>query len=178
MLRSKPGGAYKDAVRYVLRVLSRRWRVLNDEVRTLDAMIASYVLATAPELLERPGIGPEVASTLLVAAGDNPERMKSEASFAAMCGASPVDASSGRQRRHRLNRAGNRDANRALWVIAFTRMRCDERTINYTARRRQQGLTRREILRCLKRYIAREIFALLRLQGSLLNKIEQMTLDT
>ncbi len=116
---SKLGGAYKDAVRYVLRTLARRWQVLNNEVRALDAMIASYMLATAPALLERIGIGPEVASALLVAAGDNPERMKSEASFAAMCGASPVDASSGRQRHHRLNRAGNRDANRALWGIAF-----------------------------------------------------------
>lgn len=161
----KPGRPLRDAVRYALRSLARRWRALDDEVRALDAMIASYVLATVPSLLERPGIGPEVASTLLVAAGDNPERMKSEASFAAMCGVSPVDASSGRQRRHRLNRSGNRDANRALWVIAFTRMRCDERTIAYAARRRSEGLTRTEILRCLKRYIAREVFALLRLQG-------------
>lgn len=162
----KPGGPVKDAVRHVLRTLARRWRSLNDEVRTLDAMIASYVLATAPSLLERRGIGPEVASALLVAAGDNPERMKSEASFAAMCGVSPVDASSGRQRRHRLNRSGNRDANRALWVIAFTRMRCDERTIAYAARRRSEGLTRKEVLRCLKRYIAREVFGLLRLPAS------------
>ena len=157
-----PNASVKDAARYVLRTLARRWRVLNEEISNLDTLISSYVSATAPAMLERIGIGPEVASALLVVAGDNPARMKSEASFAAMCGVSPVDASSGRQRRHRLNRSGNRDANRALWVIAFTRMRCDERTKRYAERRRSQGMTRKEILRCLKRYIAREVFAILR----------------
>ena len=160
----KPGSPMTSVVRYVLRGLARRWRTLNDEVRALDTAILSYVRTTAPQMLERTGMGPEVASTLLVAAGDNPERMKTEASFAALCGVSPVDASSGRQRRHRLNRSGNRDANRALWVIAFTRMRCDARTIAYANRRRMEGLTRTELLRCLKRYIAREIFTLLRSQ--------------
>ena len=130
-------------------------------------MVAAYVQAVAPQLLERRGIGPEVASALLVAVGDNPERMGSEASFAALCGVSPVDASSGRQHRHRLNRSGNREANRALWVIAFTRIRCDDRTRAYAQRRqRQHGLTRAEILRCLKRYSAREVFALLRAPAS------------
>jgi transposase len=108
------------------------------------------------------GIGIDVAGALLVAAGDNPERLRREASFAALCGVSPVDASSGRQRRHRLNRGGNRDANRALWVIAFVRMRADPRTREYVDRRIQQGLSKPEILRCLKRYIAREVFRLLR----------------
>jgi transposase len=98
----------------------------------------------------------------MVAVGDNPERLGSEASFAALCGVSPVDASSGRQQRHRLNRGGNRDANRALWVIAFVRMRCDTRTKEYAARRTQEGLSRLEILRCLKRYIARDLFKILR----------------
>jgi transposase len=97
----------------------------------------------------------------LVAAGDNPERLKHEASFAAMCGASPIDASSGRQHRHRLNRGGNRDANRALWVVAMVRLRSDPRTRAYVARRTTEGLGKPEILRCLKRYIAREIFKLL-----------------
>jgi transposase len=103
----------------------------------------------------------EVASALLVAAGDNPERLEREASFAALCGVSPVDASSGKQHRHRLNRGGNRDANRALWVIALVRVRCDERTRNYVSRRTQEGLSKPEIIRCLKRYIAREIFKIL-----------------
>jgi transposase len=121
------------------------------------------VRAVAPELVSKVGIGTEVATALLVAAGDNPERLRSEASFAAMCGVSPVDASSGRQRRHRLNRGGNRDANRALWVIAFVRMRCDSQTKEYAERRMQEGLSRLEIIRCLKRYIARDLFKTLRL---------------
>ncbi len=87
--------------------------------------------------------------------------LKNEASFAALCGVSPVDASSGRQHRHRLNRGGNRDANRALWVIAFVRARCDPRTKEYVQRRRAEGLSKPEILRCIKRYIAREVFKVL-----------------
>lgn len=159
---AEPGASLVAITRHVLRGLARRWRVLDDEVRNLDRTVEVYVRAIAPSLLERTGIGPEVASALLVAAGDNPERLGSESSFAALCGVSPVDASSGRQKRHRLNRAGNRDANRALWVIAFSRMKCDARTIAYSDRRRAEGLSRKEILRCLKRYIAREVFGLLR----------------
>lgn len=158
----EPDAPLSSVVQHVLKCLARRWRALNDEILELDAAVASYVTAIAPELLSRPGVGIEVASTLMVTAGDNPERMATEASFAALCGFSPVDASSGRQQRHRLNRSGNRDANRALWVIAFTRMRCDKRTKAYVEKRSQQGLSRTEILRCLKRYIAREVFALIR----------------
>ena len=134
------------------------------------------VNAVAPQLTAKVGVGTEVASALLVAVGDNPERLRNEASFAALCGVSPVDASSGRQRRHRLNRGGNRDANRALWVIAFVRMRCDFRTKEYAEKRRQQGLSSLEITRCLKRYIARDLFKILRpfsvsqLKGSGLQK--------
>jgi hypothetical protein len=98
----------------------------------------------------------------IVAAGDNPERLSNEASFAALCGASPVDASSGRQHRHRFNRGGNRDANRGLWVVALVRLRCDPRTRIYVERRTAQGLAKPEILRCLKRYIARDVFKILR----------------
>lgn len=150
-----------DTVRYVLRGLARRWKNLNDEVKALDRLLEAMVRTVAPELLDKTGIGAEVACTLLVAAGDNPERLKNEAAFAALCGVSPVDASSGRQHRHRLNRGGNRDANRALWVIAFVRMRCDPRTKEYVAKRTANGLSRMEILRCLKRYIAREVFKVL-----------------
>lgn len=152
----------ENSVRYVLRGLARRWRELDKEVSQIDQVLDQLVRRTAPRLIARPGVGIEVAGALLVAAGDNPERLQREASFAALCGASPVDASSGRQHRHRLNRGGNRDANRALWVIAFVRMRCDPRTRLYVERRTQEGLSKLEILRCLKRYIAREIYNLLR----------------
>lgn len=147
--------------RAVLHGLARRWRHLDEEIKTLTAQLEPLVRECAPALLDRPGVGPEVAAALLVAAGDNPERLRNERSFAALCGVSPVDASSGRQRRHRLNRGGNRDANRALWVIAFVRWRMDPTTKIYAARRMAEGRTKLEIMRCLKRYIAREIFTLL-----------------
>jgi len=103
-------------------------------------------------------VATQVAATLLVTAGDNPGRVRREASFAALCGASPVDASSGKQIRHRLNRGGDRQANSALWTIAMTRLAHDPRTKAYAARRTTEGKTRKEIIRCLKRYIAREIY--------------------
>lgn len=152
------------ATRIVLRGLALRWHQLDREVALLDDQLESLVNATAPALVTLRGVGVEVAGALLVAAGDNPERLKHEASFAALCGVSPVDASSGKQHRHRLNRGGNRDANRALWVIALVRLRCDARTREYVARRTTEGLSKPEILRCLKRYIAREVFKII--QGS------------
>jgi transposase len=146
----------------VLRGLANRWRDLNCEVKQLDTELEQLAKSTIPGLLTLRGVGIEVAAALLVAAGDNPTRLASESSFAALCGVSPVDASSGRQHRHRLNRGGNRDANRALWVIAFVRARCDPRTRKYVERRTAEGLWKLEILRCLKRYIAREVFKILR----------------
>ena len=119
------------------------------------------VQAVAAPLLAVRGVGVDTAGALLVAAGDNPERLSSEASFAALCGVSPVDASSGRQHRHRLNRGGNREANRALWVIAIVRMASDPATRTYVQRRTREGFTKKEILRCLKRYIARQLYRLL-----------------
>jgi transposase len=100
-----------------------------------------------------------VGSALLVAAGDNPERLKNEATFAKLCGVSPLDASSGKQVRHRLNRSGDRQANSALWHIVFTRMVNDPRTKHYIERRMKEGRTKKEAIRCLKRYVAREVFA-------------------
>lgn len=147
--------------RAVLKGLAVRWSQLDAEIDALTDQLAPLVRTCAPALLDRPGVGPEVAAALLVAAGDNPERLRNERSFAALCGVSPVDASSGRQRRHRLNRGGNRDANRALWVIAFVRWRMDPETKRYAARRMAEGRTKLEVIRCLKRYIAREIFILL-----------------
>ena len=107
------------------------------------------------------GVGPDVAASLMIAAGDNPDRRRSEASFAALCGASPLDASSGRQQRHRLNRGGNRDANMALWRIVFVRLRWDATTRDYLERRTAEGKTKPEIIRCLKRYVARDIYRIL-----------------
>jgi transposase len=116
---------------------------------------------TAPELVSALGIGTDAASALLVSAGDNPERLRNEAAFAHLCGASPIDASSGKNQRHRLNRGGDRQANSALWHIVITRMVYDPRTAEYIDRRRKEGLTKKEAVRCLKRYVAREVYTLL-----------------
>lgn len=141
-----------------LRMLARRAAALEDEVEEIDAALKSLVADTAPHLAARIGVGTDTASALLVAAGDNPERLRSEATFAHLCGASPIDASSGKQQRHRLNRGGDRQANSALWKIVLTRMVCDPRTRAYIDRRMSEGLTKKEAVRCLKRYVAREIY--------------------
>jgi transposase len=149
------------AARFALRGLAQRWTALDAELRGLDKQLAQLVRAVGAPLLAVRGVGVDTAGALLVAAGDNPDRLSSEASFAALCGVSPVDASSGRQHRHRLNRGGNRDANRALWVIAIVHMASDPATQAYVQRRTQQGLSKKEIVRCLKRYIARQLYRLL-----------------
>jgi transposase len=119
------------------------------------------VAQAAPELVSLPGIGTDNAATLLIVAGDNPQRLGSEASFASLCGVAPIEASSGKVVRHRLNRGGNREANRALYMICLARMRRDRRTQEYVARRTQEGKSKREIIRCLKRYVAREAYRVL-----------------
>ena len=149
------------AAKRALRALASRHRALTAEIKGLDTELLALCERANPALLGTCGVGAEVASALLVAAGDNPQRMRSEASFAALCGASPIEASSGPRVRHRLNRGANRQANNALWRIAMVRLRFDERSIDYAARRRAEGKTRREIIRCLKRHIAREIYRLL-----------------
>ena len=162
--RFRPGTNLTDpisAVKRALQLLALRHQALSDEITELDAVIAGLCAKANPALLAATGVGPEVAATLLTAAGDNPDRMRSQGSFAALCGASPVEASSGKTIRHRLNQGGNRQANNALWWIAFIRLSCDDRTKAYAARRRSEGKSDREIIRCLKRYIAREIFRLL-----------------
>lgn len=121
-------------------------------------MIAAIVKDLAPELIARSGVGFNSAAQLLLTAGDNPERLKSEASFAALCGVSPVHASSGKTARHRLNRGGDRAANSALHIIAIGRLRLDPETREYVARRIADGSSKLEAIRCLKRYIAREVF--------------------
>jgi transposase len=146
----------------VLRGLARRIQHLTDEIEELGRQLAAVVNRHAPELLESRGIGPDSAAALLITAGDNPERLDSEASFAALCGVSPIEASSGRTQRRRLNRGGDRQANAALYRIVLTRLRWDTRTRAYLERRIREGKTRREIIRCLKRYVAREVYPLLR----------------
>ena len=154
---SDPGEATKTA----LRMLARRHEALTEELDELDAAIAELCHAANPALLGAVGVGADVASILLIAAGDNPERMHSDAAFAALCGASPVEASSGKIVRHRLNKGGNREANHALWRIVMVRLSCDPRTKAYRARRTAEGKSIREIVRCLKRHVAREIYHLL-----------------
>ena len=117
---------------------------------------------TAPDLVTLSGVGTDTAGALLVAAGDNPERLRNERTFAHLCGVSPLDASSGKQLRHRLNRGGDRQANSGLWRIVMTRLSSDPRTKRYIERRYKEGLTKSEALRCLKRYVAREVFYFLR----------------
>jgi transposase len=124
----------------------------------LDGQLQVLVAAAAPTLLALPGVGVDTAGQLLVTAGDNPQRLRSEAAFAHLCGTAPIPASSGRTDRHRLNRGGDRRANHALWRIALVRMHCHPPTRAYVERRTKQGLSKLDILRCLKRYIAREIY--------------------
>lgn len=149
-------------VRLALRELAQRVQQLQAQLKTVVARLHRITKATAPDLVAIHGIGPDVASTLLVTAGDNPDRLRNEASFAALCGASPLPATSGKkQNRHRLNRGGDRHANAALWRIAIVRLSHDARTRDYVAKRTGEGKNTGEILRCLKRYIAREVFAAL-----------------
>lgn len=149
------------ATRIAMKSLARRVLELNDEISDLDQLIEPLVTELAPALLELPGVGVESAGELLVAAGDNPERLTSEASFAMLCGACPIPASSGKTNRHRLNRGGNRQANSALHIVVLSRIRMDERTQNYMKRRLAEGLSKREVMRCLKRYVAREVYHVL-----------------
>lgn len=150
-----------QATRLTLSLLARRIAQLTVEIHHLDQRLARLVEHHAPLLLDVVGVGPDTAVTLLITVGDNPERLGSEASFAALCGVSPVERSSGARQCRRLNRGGDRQANAALHRIVFTRLRWDPRTQEYYERRLKEGKTRREIIRCLKRYVAREVFHLL-----------------
>ncbi|MEU4541708.1 IS110 family transposase [Streptosporangium sp. NPDC023825] len=148
----------EDPAVFTLRLLARRIQQLTQEVKELTQRIAGCIRVFRPELLEVIGVGPDSAAALLIAAGDNPDRLASEASFAALCGVSPVEQSSGKTQRRRLNRGGNRQANAALYRIVITRLRRDQRTRAYLERRTKDGKSKREIIRCLKRYVAREIY--------------------
>lgn len=151
-----------SAYRITLKSLGRRYLELHDEIADLDTMIVAIVDELAPALVARNSIGHETAAQLLLTAGDNVQRLRSEASFAALCGVSPVPASSGKTTRHRLSRGGDRAANSALHIIAIGRLRTDPRTQTYVAKRITEGHSKLEAIRCLKRYIAREVFSLIK----------------
>ena len=160
----RPGDLPEDvaaATKFALRSIARRHRALSEEISGLDDHLARVVTETAPALVAVHGVGIDTAATLLVAVGQDPKRLKSEAAFAHMCGVAPIPASSGKVVRHRLNRRGNRDANRALHVVAAERLSRDERTRAYAERRTTEGKSKRETMRCLKRYIARELYGVL-----------------
>lgn len=162
-----------NVYRISLKSLARRYLELHDEIADLDVMIAAIVDELAPELIKRNTIGYESASQLLITAGDNPQRLRSESGFAALCGGPihPVPVSSGKTNRYRLNRGGDRAANSALRIIAIGRLRTDDKTKEYVARRVAEGHTKMEAISCLKRYISREVYTLLRNQNRQVNSI-------
>jgi transposase len=160
-MRPGPIATTTAATKLALRLLGERYQALDGELARVDAELDRLTTQAAPELRQLCGVGPEIAGALLVAAGDNPLRLRSEAAFSMLCGASPIPASSGKTIRHRLNRGGNRQANSALYRIVVVRLRWHQPTRDYLARRTRQGLSKREIIRCLKRYVAREVFAAL-----------------
>jgi transposase len=151
-----PGLGY--ATKVALASLGRRVLDLEDETASLDELLDELVRTTAPELLQLFGVGVDTAAALLVTAGDNPERLRSEAAWAHLCGVAPIQASSGKVTRHRLDRGGDRHANQALWRIVMTRIACDPRSRAYMERRTKEGRSEREVIRILKRYVAREVF--------------------
>jgi transposase len=159
-VRFRPGDMDSPtaAAKYAMSALARRIQHLDAEIDGLDAHLKAILTTAHPSLLAAHGVGPDTAGALLVAAGDNPERLISEQAFAALCGASPVQASSGNTHRHRLNRGGDRQANSALWRIVLVRMKTHPPTRDYVTRRTAEGLAKRDIMRCLKRYVAREIY--------------------
>ncbi len=157
-LRPRSGDVVGHATRLALRELGRRAVFLGEEIEGLNDTIKPLITARAPSLLALSGVGPDVAAILLIAAGDHPGRLRSEASWAHLCGVAPIPASSGKIVRWRLNPAGDRQANHALWRIVLTRMSSDPRTRAYVERRTVDGLTKLEIIRCLKRYVAREVY--------------------
>jgi transposase len=180
LARLRPGDDLSDpsaACKHALRSLARRHAALDQEIKELHRSLAQLTGQAAPELLERCGVGIQVAAQLLVTAGDNPDRLRSEASFAHLTGVAPVPASSGQRHRHRLNRGGDRAANNALHTVALTRMRYDAPTRAYVERRTAGGLSKKDIIRCLKRAIAREMHRILTRPAEPANSLAEATLS-
>jgi len=161
-LRPRPGSTVGSATRIALRELGRRAVFLDGQLERLDEHIVPLVAARAPGLLALYGIGPYTAALLLIAAGDHPGRLRSEAAWAHLCAAAPIPASSGKVTRHRPGPGGDRQAGHALWRIVFTRMGSDPATRAYVERRTKEGKSKAEIIRCLKRYAARQVYPHLR----------------
>jgi transposase len=147
-----------QATRVALRHLATRIRALTSEIKALTKQLKALVAKVAPATTAIFGVGPDTATQLLITCGDNPDRLHSEAALAALTGTSPLPASSGRTDRHRLNRGGDRQANKALYQIVLVRMRYDQRTRDYVHKRTQQGLSKKDIIRCLKRYLVRQLY--------------------
>ena len=146
------------SAKHTLRSLARRWLQLDQEITDHDAALDQWTKEASPTLRDGFGIGPDTAAEILVVVGDNPDRIRSEAAFAKLCGTCPIPASSGMTNKHRLYRGGHRQANSALYRAVIVRMRFHQPTIDYVARRTQEGLTKKDIIRCLKRYLAREVY--------------------
>lgn len=150
------------AMRHALRTLAQRWLGLHEEIKAHSRHLKVLTKTAAPQMLNSHGVGIDTAAQMLITAGDNAERVHSEAAFAKLCGASPIPAGSGKTNgRHRLNRGGDRRANAALYRVVIVRMRWHPPTIKYVERRTAEGLSKKEIIRCLKRYVARELYQLL-----------------
>ncbi|WP_277245595.1 IS110 family transposase [Micrococcus terreus] len=163
-LRPRTLASPDDALRHSLRSLARRWQQLDAEAKELSSMIAQLVVDTAPQLLEQFGIGVDTAAEILIVVGDNPERIRSEAAFAKLAGISPVPTGSGMTSgRHRVNHGGHRQLNAAIYRTVIVRMRFHEPTVAYVARRTAEGKSKREIIRCLKRYVIREVYHLIKI---------------
>ena len=160
-LRPGPLASTLASAKMSLRAIARRWLLLDAEIKQHDAHLETLTAARAPKLLKAHGMATGTAAEMLLLVGDNPERIHSEAAFAKLCGACPIPASSGKTSRHRLNRGGNRQANAALYRVVIVRMRGHQPTLNYVRRRTSEGKSKSEIIRCLKRYVAREIFGYL-----------------
>jgi transposase len=160
-LRPGPMDTTTASAKASLRALARRWLALDAEVKSHDAHLEDLVGRCAPTMVQAHGVGVATAAEMLVLVGDNPERIRSEAAFAKLCGACPIPASSGKTRRHRLNRGGHRQANAALHRVVVVRLRAHRPTIDYVQRRTAEGKSKREIIRCLKRFVARDIFGYL-----------------
>jgi transposase len=156
----RPGTIESTAAsaKHTMRALARRWLSLAAEMAEHDRLLEQLTTAIAPTLCDGFGIRADTAAEMLIVFGDNPERIRSEAAFAKLCGVAPIPASSGNTTRHRLSYGGHRQANSALYRVAIVRMRFHQPTIDYVARRSQQGRSKREIIRCLKRFLAREIY--------------------
>ena len=157
------------AAKYTLRSLAWRYLQLDKEIRDLQTELERLTRMAAPALVSIFGVGPDTAAALLISAGSNPQRIHSEAAFASLCGVSPIPASSGKTNRHRLNRGGDRQANAALYRVVLVRLSHDLRTREYMQRRTREGMSKPEVIRCLKRYVVREIYSALKVSSRMPN---------